>query len=262
MNILLVYVVAIIAASLLGGKLSTFMTMTHLRTQFLMSLISGFIIGMAIYHFLPHSMEYIPGPKAWEQASGWMLLGIVFMVLLLQIFNFHQHEIPHVSNKKKSSIRPTSTWGIIFGIVLHSTMEGSVLGASLLSAPGKSGAVPESLGIFLVILFHKPLDAWSIIALMKSSSSNASTHTKVNILFALVTPSAMALTYWGMGRLDHSIVTGAIGYIMAFASGSFLCIALSDLLPEIQFHRHDRGKLTLAFLGGLALSYILRILEH
>ena len=34
-----------------------------------------------------------------------------------------------------------------------------------------------------------------------------------------------------------------VGYALAFAAGAFLCIALSDLLPEIHFHSHDRGKL-------------------
>jgi len=34
-----------------------------------------------------------------------------------------------------------------------------------------------------------------------------------------------------------------------------MCIALSDLLPELQFHDHDRGKLSAALLLGLALAY-------
>ena len=262
MSILPIYFVAITAASLLGARLSAFMTMTHLRMQVLMGLISGFIIGMAVYHFLPHSMEYIPGPKAGERASEWMLAGVVLMVLLLRIFNFHQHEIPHSSGGEGSSVRPASVWGIIAGLVIHSMMEGIVLGAGILSDGGAEGSVPRGLGIFLVILFHKPLDAWTVMGLMRSSGLAMSVRTGVNVLFALVTPTAMALTCWGMGGIGDPGTSAAIGYILAFASGSFLCIALSDLLPEIQFHRHDRGKLTLAFLGGLGLSYILRLLEH
>ena len=40
---------------------------------------------------------------------------------------------------------------------------------------------------------------------------------------------------------------------LAFSAGTFLCIALSDLLPELQFHAHDRSKLSLALLAGVAL---------
>ena len=260
MNILLVYCVAIMGASLVGGKLSELMTMTHLRMQLVMSLVSGFIVGIAVHHLLPHSMEYISGPKAWEHVSLWMLAGIVMMVLLLQTFNFHQHEIPDTS--ERATIHPASLWGILFGLVLHSSVEGIALGAGVLADLNRGGSMPESLGIFLVILFHKPLDAWTIMGLAKSSGQKPSIRTLINILFSLITPLTMILSYWGMGALISAGSTSIVGYIMAFASGTFLCISLSDLLPEIQSHRHDRGKLTLTFLGGIALSCALRLWEQ
>ena len=40
---------------------------------------------------------------------------------------------------------------------------------------------------------------------------------------------------------------------LAFSAGTFLCIALSDLLPELQFHSHDRLPLSAALLTGFAL---------
>ena len=48
---------------------------------------------------------------------------------------------------------------------------------------------------------------------------------------------------------------------LAFSAGAFICIALSDLLPEVHFHSHDRGKLTLAFLLGIALAYGMGVVE-
>ena len=42
---------------------------------------------------------------------------------------------------------------------------------------------------------------------------------------------------------------------LAFAAGMFMCSALSDLLPELQFHQHDRVKLSAALLGGLGLAW-------
>jgi zinc and cadmium transporter len=52
-----------------------------------------------------------------------------------------------------------------------------------------------------------------------------------------------------------------VGAALAFSAGAFICIALSDLLPEVHFHSHDRGKLTLAFLLGIALAYGIGSLE-
>jgi zinc and cadmium transporter len=48
---------------------------------------------------------------------------------------------------------------------------------------------------------------------------------------------------------------------LAFSAGTFLCISLSDLLPELQFHQHDRVKLSLALLLGLTVAYAAGRLE-
>ncbi len=61
---------------------------------------------------------------------------------------------------------------------------------------------------------------------------------------------------WGVELLGPE--EGAvIGYVLSFAAGAFLCIALSDLLPEIHFHSHDRGKLIVSLLVGISLAYVL-----
>jgi zinc and cadmium transporter len=46
-----------------------------------------------------------------------------------------------------------------------------------------------------------------------------------------------------------------LGQALGFAAGAFVCIATSDLLPELQFHRHDRAALSAALLAGIALAW-------
>jgi zinc and cadmium transporter len=46
------------------------------------------------------------------------------------------------------------------------------------------------------------------------------------------------------------------------AAGAFLCIAAADLLPEVQFHSHDRILLTVALMIGIALAWALTQLEQ
>jgi zinc and cadmium transporter len=53
----------------------------------------------------------------------------------------------------------------------------------------------------------------------------------------------------------------AIPPALAFSSGVFLCIAGSDLLPELQFHHHDRWKLSAALVLGLLVAYAAGRLE-
>jgi zinc and cadmium transporter len=52
-----------------------------------------------------------------------------------------------------------------------------------------------------------------------------------------------------------------VGCALAFAAGVFLCISLADLLPEVAFHTHDRMRLTVALLIGIALAWAIGFLE-
>ena len=250
------YFIAIAAVSFFSGKLSTVVTITHNRTQMLISFISGFIIGMAVSHLLPHSLSYISGPDAFEETSTWLLFGIIFMVLLLRAFNFQQYEFGDSHNHK------TSLWGLVIGLGLHSITEGIALGISIRVAPDSGEEILKGLGIFLVIILHKPLDACSIIGMMRSSGFGRRACSLANILFALLCPLVMVLTYFSMQYFTPFDSKQIAGYVLAFTCGLFLCIALNDLLPEVQFHRHDRKKLTMIFLLGIFISYSLNYLEH
>jgi zinc and cadmium transporter len=49
---------------------------------------------------------------------------------------------------------------------------------------------------------------------------------------------------------------------MALAGGAFVCIAAADLLPEVQFHSHDRVLLTTALAAGLGIAWGITALER
>jgi zinc and cadmium transporter len=52
-----------------------------------------------------------------------------------------------------------------------------------------------------------------------------------------------------------------LGDALAFCAGTFLCIAGTELLPEVQFHSHDRGKLSLAVLAGISVAVLVGLFE-
>ena len=270
--LLLAYSAAIFTVSLLGGKLSAIVTMTHTRTQLVMSLVAGFLLGVAMYHLLLHSLEDIPGPYAGEIAVGCAVLGVIMIIVLLRIFRFHHHEFDkeavqshghqghhnHHGHQGAVEVNPRSVFGVATGLGLHTITEGIALGASMrVGLMHDGGAILAGLGVFLAIMLHKPLDAYSIIGLMRVSGYGNRACTLTNIGFALLCPLVTVFTFLGVGLLSQLDEMHVIGYVMAFAAGVFLCISLSDLLPEIQFHSHDRGMLILAFLIGIGLAYAL-----
>ena len=75
--------------------------------------------------------------------------------------------------------------------------------------------------------------------------------------FALLCPIAALLFYLGFSGPIASVLSAAL----AFSAGAFMCIALADLLPEVQFHSHDKLVLTGSFLAGLLIASALGVLE-
>lgn len=264
-TLLIIYGLAIAVVSLLGGFLPNWVRMTHTRTQMIMSFVSGFMLAVAFYHLLPHSLVLVGGVAAADDVAWWLMLGLVGMLLLLRMFHFHQHDFSseehgHHDHHHDHQAHRLSWVGIALGLGLHTLIDGIALGAALYGAkaPGVTGLL--GFGVFLAILLHKPLDAMSITTIMEAGGWSRRSRSLANLGFALLCPLGALLFFFGvdlLGDARHHAVAGAL----AFSAGAFICIALSDLLPEVHFHSHDRGKLTLAFLAGIILAYAIGGLE-
>ena len=106
--------------------------------------------------------------------------------------------------------------------------------------------------MFIATLVHKPADALTITSLMLRGGSSSLVRSLVNFGFALMIPAGVAFFHWAWEAWFQARSAWTAG-ALAFSAGTFLCIALSDLLPELQFHSHDRLKLSVALLAGFAL---------
>jgi zinc and cadmium transporter len=115
-------------------------------------------------------------------------------------------------------------------------------------------------GTFLVVFLHKPFDALAVGTLLAVGKSSRSLRHWVNGLFALANPAGLLLFYLGADRFSQ-VAPHFLGAVLAFAAGTFLSIATSDLLPELQFHAHDRGKLSIALLAGVGISALIGNIE-
>ena len=262
------YSVAIVTAAMLGVWVQSRIHLTHTRMQLAMSFVAGLVLGVALYHLVPHSLARISGPNAVGITVWWMIIGMILMVLLLRVFQFHQHDFGDEGNDHHEHLAGSGgdthslNWlGITLGMGLHTLTEGAALGASVRS-DSQNGAETElvSFGMFLAILFHKPLDAFSILGMMRIAKVGHRAAAMVNIGIALLCPSAAFLTCWGIGFFGPA-EGDAIGRALAFGAGALLCIALSDLLPELHLHGHDRLLLTLSFVAGIAVAYSLHYIE-
>ncbi len=260
------YCLLILGASVVGGMIPIWIRLTHRGMELAVSFVAGVMLGVGLLHMLPHALEQArissPGAEGLEiTLMLWVLAGLLTMFFIERFFCFHHHGVEggevacqHAHGEEPSSHAPPHghdlTWsGAALGLTLHSIIAGVALAASVEHGHGMSLA---GLGPFLVILFHKPFDSMTIATLMARGGWSMPWRHLINGLFSLAIPLGVGIFYGGI--LGPSSGT-TLAYALAFAAGTFLCIALSDLLPELQFHAHDRGKLSLALLVGLALAY-------
>jgi len=96
----------------------------------------------------------------------------------------------------------------------------------------------------------------AISTLMRAGGRSKYSCHLVNGLFAVAIPVGVGLFYLGASR-SGNMEGEVLGAALAFAAGTFLCISTSDLLPEIQFHTHDRIKLSFALMAGLGLAILI-----
>lgn len=263
--LLSIYSVLIIASSVLGGSIPSFVRMTHVRMQLTLSLVGGFMLGVALLHMVPHGRAAC---GELDLVMGCTLIGLIFTFLMIRTLHFHQHgptahdtqdhdpkDCDHHSHKHAVS------WiGVAFGLGIHTVMDGVAVGAAVFSE-ADHGALLPGLAVFIAVLLHKPLDALSIISVMASGGIDAKKRRLINIGVAVMCPLGAFLVA-GLTGLASSPQAGRwLGVLLGLAAGAFLCISLSDLLPEVQFHSHDRIRLSAALLLGVALAWGIGFLE-
>lgn len=275
---LAVWCLLIVIASVLGGHVPNVVRLTHRSLQMVMSFVGGLMLGIGLLHMMPHAQVML---GSIDQTAQWMLVGMLGMFLMLRAFHFHEHEPIHpphsplaaeggseqdhehaeaqclVHHQSPEAVAHRLSWtGVFFGLSVHTLLDGVALAAAV-----KAGGVAwGGVGVFLAVLLHKPLDAVSITSLMTAGGLSRGTRLRVNATFALMCPLGAVLFLGGIPVMplpEAALVGGAL----AFSAGVFLCIALSDLLPEIEFHTHDSVRLFVSLFAGIALAWLIGCLE-
>jgi len=271
------FCVAIVAASLLGGALPLAAVLTHTRLQLYLSFAAGTMLGAAFFHMLPEAVEVAP-----DRALSWTAAGLLALFFLERFFAFHHHEAPAdpddpcsegphehhhghghsaglIDHEAPGRAGPgtkgtTLVWGVAaVGLAVH-TLIGGIALASAAATGARAGLLGQAAwGVFVATLVHKPADALTIVSLMLRAGVPRATAHLVNLAFSLMIPAGVGLFFGGLKLAGQDASASFTAAALAFSAGTFLCIALSDLLPELHFHHHDRIKLSAALLAGIGL---------
>lgn len=274
---------AVVVVSALGGILPLALMLNHTRLQVYLSFSAGTMLGAAFFHMLPEAVRLgSPGTVYWAA------LGLLALFFLERFFSFHRHESnePHTQTPQdapqahqhdgphherqggRSEPSPPSSsramrWGsAAIGLAVHSLVGGVAL-ASAVAADYEvgRGILGAGMGVFVATLVHKPADALTITSLMLESGVERKYAHAINLAFALMIPVGVVLFAVGSGVFLPAAPGAPTAAALAFSAGTFLCIALSDVLPELHFHSHDRLKLSAALLAGVGLMAATAMIE-
>jgi zinc and cadmium transporter len=275
---LAIQLAAVSAAAYAGGSSLSFLSMGHRRMQVLLSLTGGVLLGVGLLHLLPHA--FLQLDRQIDTTMLWVLAGFFLMFLLERAFHGHSHHTAdgddghdcghdhgHDHSHDHAVAHATSgsgrwAWcGAFAGLALHSLADGAALAASV-RADGDHGAGwLAGFATFLAVLLHKPFDAAIIGTLMLNAGVSGRGRKIANGLYALIVPLG-AVACLGSLRVFGGQQDTLVGVAMALAAGAFLCIAAADLLPEVQFHSHDRLLLTSSLALGLAIAWGITVMER
>lgn len=283
-----IYLVLIAAAAFAGGASMAFFSLGHRRMQVLLSLTAGVMLGVGLLHLLPHAF-YELGHDI-DTTAAWVLAGFFVMFLLERAFHGHAHHTadgdlatqtaghdddshrhPHHGHAHTHAhahaphgpARPARwAWlGAFAGLALHSLADGAALAASVNADAMHGAGLLAGFATFLAVLLHKPFDAGIIATLMVNAAAAPRLRLVVNAVYAAIVPMG-AVGFLASLKLFGDHQGDLLGIALAMAAGAFLCIAAADLLPEVQFHSHDRVLLTVSLAIGLAIAWGITTMEQ
>jgi zinc and cadmium transporter len=267
----------ILVFSFIGGCVPFLGRVTHSRLQLYLSLSAGVMLGASFFHVMPDAME-----KAGSTFGWWMALGVIGLFFIERFVAPHSHEMssklqedhhhePGCEHDHEHRAAPTvAGWMAVLGLTIHTFMNGVGLAGAVQYDAEKGSAsmwILPGLALFLAIALHKPADALAISTVLSRKGVSRGKLTLVQLGFAAMVPigaaAFMLTSEWMEKNQDtQEQLNQLTGAALAFSAGTFLFIALSDLLPEVQFHRHDRMPLFLSLLAGVILMGAIAYLEN
>lgn len=253
------YAAAILLGSLAGGALP--LLRGARRSDTLLSFSAGVMLGAGFIHMLPEAVE-----GAGYRVVPFVLVGFLFLFLVERFVLVHvcaepgpapdapHHGLPGHDHEHGATGCQVHTLGLaaFLGLSLHTLVDGFALGAA-------SNEAGLGFLVFLAILAHKVPSSFSLSAILAAEGWSRPRALAMNALFALMVPAGAAI-YVGV---RSAIPTAAFtAYALAASAGTFLHLALSDILPDLHRRGVNRWRLSLALLAGVAAMWALRAIHH
>ena len=180
----------------------------------LISYAVGTLLGVALLALLPEALGSIPPTGA----LGTLLAGVLVFFLLEKLVIWrHCHD-----NQECEVHTSTAASLVIVGDAFHTFVDGAVIAAAVVTS------IPLGITTALAVAAHEiPQEVGDVAILLRAGYSRGRAFT-LNVLSGIggvLGAVAMLLT--------SQSLPNALPYVLSFAAGSFLYVAMSDLIPDL-----------------------------
>jgi len=252
MTFLLVSIAVLLAIGIGGGYLPTRIPLTSKGQRLLTignAFAGGVFLGGGLMHLIPDSQEFFSEftPHA-EYPSSFLLAasGFIFVLFLEKVL-LGSDDVGTLSEGEKSYY----PYVLTFVLSIHSLIAGISLGIESTTA--------AVFALFIAILVHKGFAAFALSTSLRDANFPPGKLMGVIAFFSCMTPLGIVLGY-GFSRLllDDKIQL-AEGIFDALAGGTFLYVAVLDIIDVSFQSMGDRWFKFIALLMGFAIMSLLAI---
>lgn len=231
MNSIWANIVGVLGVMAVGGVLPLLLPRIRPHLPVALSVSAGIMMGTACLHLLPDAVDVIGTQVGWALLAGFLFLYLFEQFVTVHVCEAMGCEVHHIG------------LAAFFGLSLHTFVNGVAIGAGAVSGIGglvslavAAHKLPEAFTL-TAILLHEQYRKWSIVCM--------------SLLFMSMIPLGVLAVNWLTVAPDSPLT----GYALAFSAGTFLHIAVSDLLPEVHKSSHHRLIILAAFMLGIAVTW-------
>jgi zinc and cadmium transporter len=200
----------------------------------------GTLLGVAVLALLPQALERLPAARA----LGTLLIGVLAFFLLEKLVIWR-----HCHDANECEVHTSSAASlVIVGDAFHTFVDGAVIAAAVVTS------IPLGITTALAVATHEiPQEVGDVAILLRAGFTRGRA-----FILNLLSGIGGILGAAGMLLASQSM-PNVLPYVLAFAAGNFLYVAMSDLIPDLHRGGLEGGPFRQLLLIGAGILTIIAL---
>ena len=200
----------------------------------------GTLLGVAVLALLPQALERLPPARA----LGTLLIGVLAFFLLEKLVIWR-----HCHDANECEVHTSSAASlVIVGDAFHTFVDGAVIAAAVVTS------IPLGITTALAVATHEiPQEVGDVAILLRAGFTRGRA-----FILNLLSGIGGILGAAGMLLASQSM-PNVLPYVLAFAAGNFLYVAMSDLIPDLHRGGLEGGPFRQLLLIGAGILTIIAL---